>query len=202
MYSKVTINCKNCKVLPSFLIKNLKLWLSFFIFLTVIGLALNPEIYIQATFEGLLVWATVVLPALLPFFMLTTMLTKLGVVNNFCQIFNPLTKFLFKAPAISSYIFFMSIISGYPVGAKLTSDCYKQGLITTTEASKITTFTSTSGPMFIIGTVGVGMLHSYLAGVIIFLSHILASIINGIFYRNFYVEQKHTSNSLKLHRFK
>jgi hypothetical protein len=38
--------------------------------------------------------------------------------------------------------------------------------------------------MFIIGSVGFGMLCSRICGYIIYISHILGSIINGLFYRN------------------
>jgi sporulation integral membrane protein YlbJ len=69
------------------------------------------------------------------------------------------------------------------VGAKVLLDVYEEGLVTKEEAKKIVTFTSNSGPMFIIGTVGVGMLLSKQAGYIMLLSHFLGSILNGVFYR-------------------
>lgn len=178
--------------------KNVNFCLSLFIFALIIGLALNPAKYISITYSGLIVWASVVLPALLPFFVLTKMLTSLNSLDTLCKVFEPITKFLFKTPAISSYIFLMSIISGYPLGAKLTSECYEQGLISKNMAQKITTFTSTSGPLFIIGTVGVGMLLNQTAGLVIFASHILGSIFNGVIYRNSFKESPlKKSNILK-----
>ncbi|MDD4211245.1 MAG: hypothetical protein PHC46_02480, partial [Clostridia bacterium] len=166
-----------------------RIFVGFFTILLLIGLAIDPKPYIASTLQGLIVFASVVLPALLPFFVLTRMLTSLQVINSFCNILSPITKFLFKAPAISSYIFFISIISGYPVGAKLTAECYEQGLISSLEAQKISTFTSNSGPMFIIGTVGVGLLFSKEAGFVILLSHILGGILNGVFYRRHFISQ-------------
>ncbi len=94
----------------------------------------------------------------------------------------PLKK-LFNAPALSGYVLIMSMLCGYPVGAKLTADFYEQGLIDQTEARAISAFTSTSGPLFVVGTVGVGMLQSKSAGFIILISHYLAAILNGFIFR-------------------
>jgi|LGVE01.1.fsa_nt_gb sporulation integral membrane protein YlbJ len=195
MYNKVITAGENCKVFKN---KNrLRTFLSAIIFLIIIGLALNPQDYIRETLNGLIVFASVILPALLPFFILTKLFTGLGMVEKFTRSFERTTKFLFKAPAISSYIFFMSIISGYPVGTKLISECYNQGLLTTTQANKLTTFCSTSGPLFIVGSVGVGMLYSVRAGYIVLLCHILGSVLNGILYRNFYVDYSSVNKEIK-----
>ena len=162
---------------------NKRVFLSLFLFFILMGLAVDPAPYIKSTYNGLVVFCTIIVPSLLPFFVFTKLLTSLQVINDLCNIFNPITKFLFKAPAISSYIFLVSILSGYPVGAKLVSECYKEGFITKEEAKKIITFTSNTGPMFIMGTVGASLLLSKEAGFLILLSHILGSVLNGILYR-------------------
>ena len=93
--------------------------------------------------------------------------------------------------------FFTSIISGYPVGAKMTADLYNHGVISRQDAFKISSFCSTSGPMFIIGAVGIGMLKNKIYGYIIFLCHAVGALINGLLYRNLKVKQldeKRTSN--------
>lgn len=78
----------------------------------------------------------------------------------------------------------MSIISGYPVGAKLVTEFYEKGLITQKEANKIITFSSTSGPLFIIGSVGIGFFNDFSLAIIVFISHVLGAFLNGILYRN------------------
>ena len=83
----------------------------------------------------------------------------------------------------------MSVISGYPVGAKMISEYHQKGLISTKQANKLSTFCSTSGPLFVIGTVGTVLFGSAKLGYIIFASHILGSILNGILYRNFFVDE-------------
>ena len=46
------------------------------------------------------------------------------------------------------------------------------------------TFCSNSGPMFILGSVGISMLCSKSAGYIMLISHIVGALINGLLYRN------------------
>ncbi|MBQ3494408.1 MAG: hypothetical protein IJA69_03235 [Clostridia bacterium] len=78
----------------------------------------------------------------------------------------------------------MSILTGYPVGCKLVADLYYCGDLTKNQAKKSLCFCSNSGPMFILGSVGISMLFSKSSGYILLISHILGALINGLFYRN------------------
>lgn len=157
----------------------------------------NPEENIKACLLGLNIWAISWVPALLPFFILTKLLSELGFINFLAKKSEKITYKLFKVSGASSYIFMFSIISGYPIGAKLTYDCFNKGLITKEEAYKITTFTSNSGPMFILGTVAVGMFGNIKIGIIVLISHILGAIVNGIFYRNYKLKNNININTIK-----
>lgn len=116
-----------------------------------------------------------------PFFILTRLLVNIAEIKS-----NPLDKFFcktYRTPSGSLYIFFLSILSGYPMGAKLISAMYENGQIDSNQAKKMLSFCSVSGPMFIVGTVGVGILNSYKAGIIILICNIIASLLNGLIYR-------------------
>lgn len=147
-------------------------------------MVVSPNIYIQESLNGFKAWALNVLPCVLPFIFLTKILSSLGSVQQASKIFaKPIAK-LYNCPSESSFVFLMSIISGYPVGAKMTADLYQSGHITKSQAFRMSAFCSTSGPMFIIGAVGAGMLKSSLFGYIIFISHIVGALINGLLYKN------------------
>lgn len=167
-------------------IKNILLFLILLLFIC--ALVISPDKYIKVCFNGILVWATIILPALFPFMIFTKILTSTGYVEKVANNFS-ITRKIYCVPGISLYVFLMSILSGYPLGAKITSDLYEEGLINRGEAHRICSFTSNSGPMFIIGTVGVGMLISATAGYIILVSHILASLINGLLYRRYHPKE-------------
>ena len=76
-----------------------------------------------------------------------------------------------------------SIISGYPVGAKLVRELYDGKAVNGRQACTIASFTSTSGPLFIVGTVAASMFHAAKAGYILLAIHFIAALINGFFYR-------------------
>lgn len=148
-------------------------------------IAFDPPTYIAAASAGLKVFCVAVLPALFPFIFLSRLLTDMGAVTRFSRLLSPVTGKIFRTGGISSYIFIVSILSGYPVGAKLVCDCKENGYITGGEALRTSSFCSTSGPMFILGTVGAGMLRSPAAGAVIYISHLIAALINGIIYRGY-----------------
>lgn len=86
----------------------------------------------------------------------------------------------------------MSILSGYPVGAKITCDLYNNKQIDSAQAHRIVAFTSTSGPLFILGTVAIGMFNNLMLGYVVAISHFLGALINGLIYRNYLVIKKST----------
>ena len=174
---------------------NRKLILILVITIILGAIVINPEVYITSCLNGIMVWATVVLPALLPFMFFTKTLTELGVTDILASKFKLFPK-IFKVPSLAIYVFILSILSGYPVGAKIVADLYESGAISKEEAYKITTFTSNSGPMFILGSVGIGMLTSKKLGIIILISHILGALINGLIYRNH--KEKNTDINKKI----
>jgi len=163
--------------------KKTSYFISILILFIILALVISPQTYIVAFSNGVLVWATILLPTIFPFLFFTKLLTDLGVIDTITKKFT-LTSKIFKVPPISGYAFLISIISGYPVGAKVVSDLYSYNFVNKEEAFKICTFTSNSGPMFIYGSVGIGMLLSRTIGLILLFSHIFGAIINGILYRN------------------
>ena len=169
---------------------------SAFLIVLILLVVAYPNLCINSIYSGLSVWAKTVLPSLLPFMFFTKLLTNLNVINALTSKFYKFGSKLFNAPKISSYIFFMSVISGYPVGAKLISEYHKMGFISTKQANKLCSFCSTSGPLFIVGSVGVGMLLSAKIGYILLFSHIFSSILNGILFRNMFVDKTEVSFDL------
>ncbi len=149
-----------------------------------------PSLYIQTTLNGISAWAFNVLPSILPFMIFIKILTSLGALDKLSKAFTKPCKLLFKTPPVSALVFFTSIISGYPVGAKMTADLYENGKITKSDAYKMCSFCSTSGPMFIIGAVGASMLENKIYGYIIIIAHLLGALINGILWRKLKVKDE------------
>ena len=142
---------------------------------------LNPSVYSKSCLNAISVWALNVLPMLLPFFIFTRIIVSICPPKK-SVLDKPFKKF-YNTPNGSFLIFFLSVISGYPMGAKLISNMYENKYIDNDDALSTLSFCSISGPMFMIGTVGVSIFHSYKTGLIIMIANLLASIFNGLIFR-------------------
>lgn len=146
---------------------------------------IRPDVYVASALEGVKLWALVVLPSLLPFFFFTSLLAKIGATERIARtLTNPCRK-IFGTSGYAAYALLMSILSGYPVGAKIIGDLGENGLIDETDATKMSSFCSTSGPLFIVGSVGVGMFGSAAAGKLLFIVHAFSALITGLIFRFF-----------------
>lgn len=146
-------------------------------------LVLNPQKYISSVYNGMKLFVTSVAPALFPFFFFTKILTGVGCADYLGRVLNRPIGALYHTSGASGYVYVMSILSGYPVGSRLISDLYDNGVVSSAEARKISTFTSTSGPLFIVGTVGTLMFQNPAFGYLMMGCHFLGALINGLLYR-------------------
>lgn len=107
----------------------------------------------------------------------TDLVFQLGVILNNCM------KPLFNIRGEGAFVFIMGIISGYPMGAKLATNFRENNICSKEECERLLSFTNNSGPLFIIGTVGILMYGSTAIGVLLFITHILACITVGFIFR-------------------
>ncbi len=107
----------------------------------------------------------------------TDLVFQLGVILNNCM------KPLFNIRGEGAFVFIMGIISGYPMGAKLATNFRENNICSKEECERLLSFTNNSGPLFIIGTVGILMYGNTAIGVLLFITHILACITVGFIFR-------------------
>lgn len=149
---------------------------------TAIGIFLltNPKIATDGISSGLTLCAQIVIPSLFPFLFLSSFITKSGLCNKLSFIFEKPTRFLFKLPGCCAGVILMSLIGGFPVGAKMTYELYKNKDISISQAQRMMLFCINPGPAFVISAVGYSMLGNSKIGVILFAALCLSSIIIGI----------------------
>lgn len=153
------------------------------IFVVIVLLIYDAKYYSEKAIEGFVTWFTYVLPSLFPFFFLSIILSKTKGLTSLSQKIGGIYSKVYNVPPISSYAIILSYISGYPIGAKLTQTLYENKFINTDNALTVSLLASTSGPIFIIGTIGGLILNNAIYGIIIYLSHILSSLIVGLIFR-------------------
>lgn len=157
--------------------------LPFSITVLIIAMLISPSISVKFAIEGFSVWFLYVLPSLFPFFFLSAILGKTGVFNFIGERLSNITQKVFNVNGIASYAAIMSYISGYPIGAKITDNLVKTKEISDNEALCVSLLSSTSGAVFIIGTIGGILLKNSLYGVLIYFCHILGAMITAYIFK-------------------
>lgn len=138
----------------------------------------------RATYDGarfgLEIWSTVLVPSLLPFFIVVDILLNLGIVNMLGVLLEPVMRPLFNLPGSASFVMAMGFTSGFPMGAVVTRRLYEEKLCLVSEAERLVAFTNNSSPLFILVAVAVGMFSNPALGLVMMASHYLANILLGI----------------------
>jgi sporulation integral membrane protein YlbJ len=164
------------------------------IFILTLFMIINPRETVYAAGEGFALWYSVIVPALLPFFIVAELLVSLGFAHFLGVLLEPVMRPVFKLPGAASLVVAMGFTSGFPIGAVLTRRLYEDKLLTGPEAERVISFTNNSSPLFILGAVGVGMFNSPLIGGILALSHYLSNILVGL------IHGLHVSRDIKTKR--
>ncbi len=147
------------------------------------GLLLFSTSNLPAIKKGLSLWANSVVPSLFPFFVATELLMNTNFINILGKFFNKIMKPLFNIRGEGSFGFIMGLISGYPVGAKIACDFRENNICSKEECERLLSFTNNSGPLFIVGSVGISMFGNSTIGLLLLITHILACITVGIIFR-------------------
>lgn len=151
-------------------LNNILFGISSFAFL--VCLILKPEPCKEGVIRGILLCGRVIIPSLFPF-----TVCILGLLNSsffdFFEFLSPITKKLFSLSGKEFSYFILSLLGGYPVGAKLLSESE----IPKEKASFMLNYCVNGGPAFIVSAVGLGILSSKEMGYVLLLSHILSAVI-------------------------
>lgn len=131
--------------------------------------------------EGLRLWADVVLPALLPFFVVTSLLHSCGALAAVSPLLRPVCRLL-RLPDGLGGLLLASWISGAPNGARLLEPHLQDGSVTPAQAARFVSAATVTSPLFLIGTVG-AYLGSPALGALIYGIHLLCAICNGALWR-------------------
>lgn len=157
---------------------------SFLYALIALLLVASMLIWPKETYEGarfgLEIWSTVLVPSLLPFFIVVDILLNLGIVNMLGVLLEPIMRPLFNLPGSASFVIAMGFTSGFPMGAVVTRRLYEEKLCLASEAERLVAFTNNSSPLFILVAVAVGMFSNTSFGLVLIASHYLANILLGI----------------------
>ena len=181
----------------NFLVINLKKYFFTILFsIFTISLLVFSENNLIAAQNGLALWATKVLPSLFPFFIATELLCRTNFTYILGKFLNNFMKPIFNVPGESAIAIILGTISGYPVGAKVVCNLKENKIISQIEAERLIAYTNNSGPLFILGSVGIALFGNKKIGTTLLVSHILSSLLVGYFFR-FWKKDKLEANFIE-----
>ena len=175
---------------------------SFFTFIMAFLLLKFPMYSMEGVKKGIKICMESLIPSLYPFMILTNYYTASPFSDFKITLLEKLCSFLFKLPGRAAAAIAFSFIGGLPIGASMSADLYRKGIISKEQCSRMLCFCVNPGPAFVISTVGLTMLGSAKTGVLIYASLIISSLITGVSTRFFasdgedyisFVEEKENS---------
>ena len=110
-----------------------------------------PGTCMEGAKEGLLLWSGTIVPALLPFLVLTGLMNKYQTLHLLSWLFYPIYR---KFPALNrdlAYTMILGLFCGYPLGAKIINDLILSGSCTKKEGQCLLAVCNQVSPMFTIG---------------------------------------------------
>ena len=155
------------------------------IFILILNIFLKTEVLTKSIIFSSNLFIKNIMPSLFPMFVISGILVSIGMPEFLGSIFNRLFNKIFKTKGEISFIFFMSMITGFPSSAKYIKDLINKKLINEQDANKALMFTFFSNPLFIINTVGLLFYKDIIIGIYILICHIISNIITGILFRNY-----------------
>lgn len=116
-------------------------------------LLFQPSLAFQGAKNGLLLWAGVVVPTLLPFMLCVSFVTAVGGIGLITKPVFPIFSRLLKLSQPGTYVLLSGLLCGYPMGAKTCSEFLSRSLIGKREADYLFAICNQPSPMFLLGYV-------------------------------------------------
>lgn len=133
------------------------------LFIVLFILLLFPESAASGARNGLILWATVLVPSLLPFSVITSLIRQ-----------------NMQGKPYHYLLLAAGILSGYPIGAKIAGELHQDGILSRRKALFFAGFTNNPSPMFIIFFVGENMLHLGTGKYLFYLLVLISSLIGSL----------------------
>ena len=122
----------------------------FLILTLLLFLLLDPVQATEASAAGLMLWFDSLVPALLPFLILSNLLIALDAVTLLTHWMYPLFHGIFGCSKEGCYAIAAGFLCGYPVGSKVTADLVRERHISAEEGNYLLCFCNNVSPAFLI----------------------------------------------------
>lgn len=108
----------------------------------------HSRLSLYYAFTGLTLWFDKMIPALLPFMILSGVMVRMGLTEGFVTLVYPIVRPIFHVSRNVCYVMIMGFLCGFPMGAKCVSDLYLRDMIDRREAEFLLAFCNNIGPVY------------------------------------------------------
>lgn len=116
-------------------------------------LLLCPAVAVSLALGGLNLWFERMVPALLPFMILSGMMIRLDLTDKIMVLFRPVLQPVLRLRPTPLYAVVIGFLCGFPMGARVVADLYTRRKITKDEADYLLAFCNNIGPIYFTGFV-------------------------------------------------
>ncbi|RDU23016.1 transporter [Anaerosacchariphilus polymeriproducens] len=156
--------------------------LIFFLFF----LLLFPKESFNAALNGLVLWFRMIIPALLPFAIISGIFIRFHIADYFSFLFKPIIGTIFDLSNEGSFCVLAGFLFGYPMGAKIANDLVVDRQLSKNEGEYLFLFCNQASPVFILNCVAINCFKNENLFLPIFIILLSTSITIGIVLRKFF----------------
>ncbi|MGH4138086.1 sporulation integral membrane protein YlbJ [Clostridium sp.] len=147
--------------------------------LVILQIILTPNMCIQYTLSGARLFFNSVFPSLFPFLVVINIIISYDGINIYSKLLGNFICRPLKLPKECNFALLVSLLCGYPLGAKYTCELYEKNIIDLNTCERLLNIASNSSPLFIVGAVGASMMSDAKIGYILLLSNMLSCLFMG-----------------------
>ena len=160
-----------------------KLFLTFTVIAIAATVLINSDAVRTSVANAIDACLNSVVPSLMTFMTVATFIADSDCADVLAKAFGRTVRLLFNLPQNCTKAVLLSMLGGYPCGAKIISDMLKNGETDSKTAQRMLRFCINASPAYIVSAIGIGLFNSARIGAMICFSHLASSLLIGIVFR-------------------
>jgi len=126
----------------------MKIIYTFIFLLTTACILSHSQLALSYSLLGLKLWFDNMVPALLPFMILSGIMIRMNLTGLFTRFIYFIIRPIYRVSENVCYAMIMGFLCGFPMGAKTVSDLFKRDMISKQEAEFLLCFNNNIGPVY------------------------------------------------------
>lgn len=124
------------------------MFVAFLFLLLTVSILSHSSLSLTYASLGLDLWLHKMVPALLPFMILSGIIVRLKLTEKMAGVLYPLLRPLYRVRKNVVYCMALGFLCGFPMGARVTGELYEREMLTKREAEYLLAFCNNIGPVY------------------------------------------------------